>query len=347
MRNIFVTQKNSETTLHDWEFDTPKDIRAGAIAEMTTRLSQNVTALKRGHIGHFKMRFKSKSRCHSECVSLPKTSICFKNGKVSIYSQRLTPLKLGKRHGKKCKYGSSVDMDSRLYYDGKDFYILIPKRIPVKKNAGDGIVALDPGKRVFQTCYSEKEYFESHINMDKYEKLRDKIHLLQSLYTQGGTRMSQKSKKKLFILHRKIKNLVHECHWQTANYLVQNYSDVLLPSFESQDMVRSSRLNKKTKHDLLTLSHYKFKIRLREKALEYTNFRIHDVNESYTSKTCSCCGNIQNVGSRKTFVCTSCSMVMDRDVNAARNIFIKHTIFDDSNTGVRPSSLKGCATKCS
>ena len=94
---------------------------------------------------------------------------------------------------------------------------MIPKRIPVKKNAGDGIVALDYRKSAYsKRAIQKKEYFESHINMDTYEKLRDKIHLLQSLYTQGGTRMSQKSKKKLFILHRKIKNLVHECHWQTT-----------------------------------------------------------------------------------------------------------------------------------
>ena len=83
------------------------------------------------------------------CVA-SKDKHMFQKWNLSILSD-WTPLKLGKRHGK-CKYGSSVDMDSRLYYDGKDFYILIPKRIPVKKNAGDGIVA-----------------FENHINMDKYD----------------------------------------------------------------------------------------------------------------------------------------------------------------------------------
>ena len=71
-------------------------------------------------------------------------------------------------------------------------------------------------------------------------------------------------------------------------------------------------------------SHFKFKTRLRDKALENKSFRVHDVNESYTSKTCSCCGVLNDVGSRKVLDCSGCRVRIDRDVNAARNILIKH-----------------------
>tara|TARA_B100000497_G_C7668665_1_gene403314 strand:+ start:845 stop:1840 length:996 start_codon:yes stop_codon:yes gene_type:complete len=325
MRNIFVTEKGSENSLNKWEFETPKDIRSSAIAEMTTRLSQNVSALKKGRIARFKMQFKSKRKSKTETIGVPKTSIKFKDGKVSIFSRYLSPIKLGKRFGKKCKYGSEVTMDSRIHYDGKDFYLFIPKKIDVKTCKGSGVIALDPGTRVFQTGYSEKEYFESHINNEKYEQLKTKIRLIQSLYSNAKNSKSKcRTRRKIFILHKKIKNLVSECHWKTANYLVSNYGDVLLPTFESQDMVRNCHLRRKTKNDLLALSHYKFKIRLHEKAHEFKQFAVHDVNESYTSKTCSCCGNIQNIGSKKVYKCESCSMIMDRDVNAARNILIKH-----------------------
>merc|ERR1712196_389205 len=106
MRNIFVTEKGSENSLNTWEFNTPKDIRAGAIGEMTTRLSQNVSALKSGRIYRFKMNFKSKKNIAS--ITIPKSSIRFKDGKVSIYSRFLKPIKLGKRYGKKCKYNSAL-----------------------------------------------------------------------------------------------------------------------------------------------------------------------------------------------------------------------------------------------
>ena len=86
----------------------------------------------------------------------------------------------------------------------------------------------------------------------------------------------------------------------------------------------ASILNKKTKNDLLMLGHYSFKVKLKEKALEFKNFRIHDVNESYTSKTCSWCGFLNEVGSKKYFECQECKVRHNRDVNAARNIFIKY-----------------------
>ena len=86
-------------------------------------------------------------------------------------------------------------------------------------------------------------------------------------------------------------------------------------------------LSKKTKGSMLTLSHFKFKARLKEKAHEYKNFRIRDVNESFTTRTCSCCGmKVNDVGSKKKFICSKCGTNHDRDVNAARNIFIKHSV---------------------
>lgn len=39
---------------------------------------------------------------------------------------------------------------------------------------------------------------------------------------------------------------------------------------------------------------------------------------------CSHCGNIhKNLGSNDTYRCIKCEMVMDRDVNGARNIYMK------------------------
>ena len=51
------------------------------------------------------------------------------------------------------------------------------------------------------------------------------------------------------------------------------------------------------------------------------------VNESYTTQTCSCCGNIPasspkgRAGLRiREWTCSDCGSVHDRDTNAARNI---------------------------
>ncbi|KAL3664175.1 hypothetical protein V7S43_011056 [Phytophthora oleae] len=52
---------------------------------------------------------------------------------------------------------------------------------------------------------------------------------------------------------------------------------------------------------------------------------VIDCKEEYTSKTCSTCGEIKdNLGGNHVFRCTACGAVLDRDVNAARNIFHKN-----------------------
>ena len=346
MRNIFVTEKGSETSLNEWEFSTPKDVRAGAIKEFTSQLKTNISKVKKKLIPSFNMNFKSRKRKATESITLPKSSIKFKDGKVSIYSTFVKEkIKLGKRHGKRYPKPTAVETDIKMIYNGKDFFLLIPRQIKVKNQNKDEkkIVALDPGVRVFQTGFSESECFEANVNTVKLRRLKLKISLLQSLFTNKKKRGKQENKKnhqnhqnhqnhkttrKLFILQKKIKDMVAECHWQTANYLIKNYNDVLLPSFESQDMVKGkSILSKKTKNEMLSLSHYAFKIRLQEKSKEYRHVRIHDVNEAYTSKTCTRCGCINNVGSNKVYSCKSCDLVIDRDVNGARNIFIKHATY--------------------
>lgn len=59
----------------------------------------------------------------------------------------------------------------------------------------------------------------------------------------------------------------------------------------------------------------------KEEAEEYSAVVI-DANEAYTSKTCSYCGNIQNIGSKKRMRC-SCGVDVDRDHQGARGIFLR------------------------
>ena len=52
---------------------------------------------------------------------------------------------------------------------------------------------------------------------------------------------------------------------------------------------------------------------------------VKQVGEAYTSKTCSECGYLRyNLGGSKVFRCDECASVMDRDVNGAKNIFLKN-----------------------
>ena len=69
----------------------------------------------------------------------------------------------------------------------------------------------------------------------------------------------------------------------------------------------------------LRTKYYQYRQRLEYKCLSYkVNFKV--VNESYTSQACSICGNLKkDVGSCATYTCLKCN----RDVNGARNIYIR------------------------
>ena len=80
--------------------------------------------------------------------------------------------------------------------------------------------------------------------------------------------------------------------------------------------------NKHLRRSLLSLRHYEFRQRLIHKIRE-TKSRLIICHEPYTSKTCTKCGIINNIGSSKHYKCKECKLEIDRDVNGARNIFLR------------------------
>ena len=121
----------------------------------------------------------------------------------------------------------------------------------------------------------------------------------------------------------KIRNRVKDCHHKLAKYLCENYNVILIPSFETQKMVKRGhrKINSKTALSMLTWSHYLFRQRLISKSERYPWCKVLVTTEEYTSKTCGECGNIhRGLGSNKTFTCPyfNCGTIMDRDINAAR-----------------------------
>jgi transposase len=207
------------------------------------------------------------------------------------------------------------------------------------------VVAIDPGVRSFVTTFDEHG---DSIQVDaletillKKEKIRKIQRHIESLKTRYKTTKDPRLRfdllnlvKNKSYIEQKTKNRVKDMHYKLASFLCRSYRTIFLPEFGTQKMVgNDSVLRKRTKDRMLTLSHYKFRQILSLKAKEFgTTLSI--MGEEYTTKTCSCCGNINdNVGSSKVYRCTSnCNYIADRDVNGARNIFIKGVVEFDSES---------------
>ena len=125
---------------------------------------------------------------------------------------------------------------------------------------------------------------------------------------------------------KKIKNHVDELHWKTINYLTKNYENILIGDMSIKGILSTESLNKMSKRIGSSMRFFIFHERLKYKcSLTSTKYKL--VDEMYTSKMCSNCGNIkENLGCLKVYKCEKCKMILDRDINGSRGILLKSII---------------------
>ena len=114
-------------------------------------------------------------------------------------------------------------------------------------------------------------------------------------------------------------------HWKTIKYLTDNYKNILFGNLSVKEISNNetSNISRISKRIGLSYSFYKFKEKLKYKCLVKGNNYI-EVKENYTSKMCSNCSNYdEQLGSNKIYNCCKCFKIMDRDINASRNIYLK------------------------
>src|SRR5690606_16092608 len=200
----------------------------------------------------------------------------------------------------------------------------------VHVDPAEKVIALDPGVRTFMTGYSPEgtttEWGSG--DMQRIFRLCRTHDKLQSKWSQKEVRHRKRYRLKRAArrVRKKIRNLVDEVHKKLTKWLVSNYETILLPNFETSDMVTRGqrKIGSKTARQMLTWIHYRFQQRLVNKTREYRNSQVIICDEAYTSKTCGRCGELHGkLGGNKTFHCPHCGVVMDRDMNGARNILLR------------------------
>ena len=211
------------------------------------------------------------------------------------------------------------------YNSMTDIYrLLIPiKNIPSKiDNKPRNLIVLDPGLRTFMTGLTEKEGL--NIGTNVISTIKDKLEVLNKI--NNNKNIPKKIKKKNEkIINRKIHNKVDELHWKTINFIVNNFNNVLIGDMSAKQIVKKNThiLSNITKTACLRTRYYEFRQRLNYKCtLNKVNYVL--VNECYTSKICSNCGCYNDkLKGEKIYNCKSCNLIIDRDINACRNIYMK------------------------
>jgi len=227
----------------------------------------------------------------------------------------------GVYNGKKFNF-NLINADCRLQKNNGKYYLFVPELLVIEKHKSKNKqITIDPGVRKFGTCITENKVIKIGENCgDKIEKyLLRKDNIMSNKYI--SEKIKEKNEK---LINRKVKNLINELHWKTIDYVTKNYETILIGNMSSKDIVSNNKnLNKMTKRILLHLNFHTFRQRLKFKC-DIKNKNYGNINEMFTSKMCSLCGNIdENLKSSKIYNCKKCKTIMDRDVNGARNIHIK------------------------
>ncbi len=219
-----------------------------------------------------------------------------------------------------------TEFATQLLRDRKRWFACIPIREEVAPKQLDKVIALDPGVRTFLTGYDGDSFQEfGKADIGRIQRLCSHLDKLIGRASIASRKQKRRMREAASSMRIRIRNLVDECHFQVANYLTNQYKVILLPTFETSQMVVKSRrkLHTKTVRQMLTWGHYRFERHLKQAALK-RGVVVIDVNESYTSKTCTKCGfKHDKLGGSKTFKCPNCGHEHDRDWGGARNIMIR------------------------
>lgn len=325
MGKRFVASRNIK---QDWLRACPQVIRSSALRDLKAAYASNFAKRDKNPNHRFQMRFKSK-KDENKAVRIEVVNAAVKvtaDGRLSFFPTALQPMRFDTR----ALQGVKLDYDITIVKDklGR-FSIHVPLRREnqASREPADWC-AVDPGVRTFLTTYSLDSV--SKIGQGAATRLfrlcRWLDDLLSRISKTRGTQKKRRMRRAADRMRLRIKNLVRELHWQAAAYLTHHYTDIALPVFETQRMARrlKRKLTTKTVRQMLTLSHYTFRQRLEHKAAR-EGCRVHLVDESLTTKTCTRCGVLKhNIKNKEVFKCGNCGLRIDRDIAGGRNIALKN-----------------------
>jgi len=199
----------------------------------------------------------------------------------------------------------SFNEDSR----GRWYLNVVVKFDADEKCVPDGTTSLgvDLGLKTLAT-YSDGEKFEPK----KFYRLSE-----QAL----GIAQRARKKRRVKAIHAKIANQRKDAIHKETSALVKKHAAIFVGSVNAKALAKTSMA--KSVHDAAWTM---FRTALKYKAIRQCVV-FAEVNEAFSSQTCSCCGIIPasspkgraSLGIRQ-WTCSDCGTAHDRDVNAARNI---------------------------
>lgn len=308
---------------NQWMLKYDFDLRDEALQDLLKNIKSNKAKNK-----NFQMKFKSKKDMmqYSESISVlsKKWNQIRKSG---FYHDIFSSTKMKSAE----KLPVKLDYTSRLIRCPLNkYYFSIPNKLDVVSDnqaTTNSMLFIDPGVKTFLTGYDPSGKV-IHIGEGDVGRISRLLYYRDKLNSKMRREKVKKKKRLQYLamlrIYEKIKNLVNDLHKKSAKWLCENYTNVYIPRLNFHDC---KKLNRKSKAKMSAYRHCEFLNLLQDKTREYTSCKVLEVNESYTSKTCSRCGNQKNnLRNKDVYNCDNggCGLEMGRDTNASKNIMLRY-----------------------
>ena len=166
---------------------------------------------------------------------------------------------------------------------------------------------------------------------------------IQAQLSKQGHWTSEKKQQLMRWRHDKLHDLFHKASNAIIQHCLENNISSLVIG-RNKNWKQNIHLGRRNNQNFTSIPLHKLIQMLQYKA-EEQGIEVLFVTEEYTSQTCSCCGFClrSNRKYRGLFVCKKCKLVINADVNAARNIAKK--AFPESPLGIGDSGCVAQPTK--
>lgn len=195
------------------------------------------------------------------------------------------------------------------------FVIFSCSDVPIDKiEVNNNHVGIDVGIENFATLSNGEIIANPHFFRNSEKKLA-KLQIRFDKKKKGSNNQ-KKAAIKVARLHEKIFNQRNDFLHKTSFSIIKKFKIISVEKLKIENMVRNHYLAK----SINDASWYNF-IQMLSYKVERTGGQLVKVSARNTSRTCSKCGNIQDISlDNRIFKCLNCGFACHRDLNSALNI---------------------------
>ena len=199
---------------------------------------------------------------------------------------------------------------------------------PTKHKKTGKSIGIDLGLKDFIITSEGQRYCNPKF-LKKYEvKLARKQRILSR--KEKGSKGRDKARLSVAKVHEKITNSRNDMQHKVSSKLVRDYDLIAIEDLNVKGMVKNHCLAKA----ISDVAWSSFVTKLKYKA-EWNGKEVIVIDRFYpSSKTCSCCDHIKESLSldERTWTCSKCNTIHDRDVNASKNILRRALAIQSAGT---------------